>query len=97
MSDRTETTQGGNQGITMMQTLKLHIYKSGRQEPETKITIPLASLSISEKLLPSRVKNSLSKEGIELNELTGLFAKQGPKGPLIEIENANERIVIIVE
>ncbi len=81
----------------MMQTLKLHIYKAGKSEPDTKITIPLSVLPVSEKLLPQRVKESLAKEGIDLNELGSLFGKQGPKGKLIEIENLNEKLVILVE
>ncbi len=81
----------------MMQTLKLHIYKPGKTEADTKISIPLSVLHISEKLLPKKVKESLSSEGIDLTELSGLFAKQGPKGKLIEIESQTERLVIIVE
>ncbi|MDM8517911.1 hypothetical protein QUF76_17075 [Desulfobacterales bacterium HSG16] len=81
----------------MMQTLKLHIYKSGKADPETKITIPLSVLPVSERLLPQKVKASLAREGIDLNELGSLFGKQGPKGKLIEIENTNEKIVILVE
>jgi hypothetical protein len=87
----------GREEGEMMQTLKLHIYKPGKSDPETKIGIPLSVLHISEKLIPKRVKDSLEKEGIDLQELSGLFAKQGPKGKLIEVENANERMVIIVE
>lgn len=82
---------------TMMQTLKIDIYKPQKKEPDTKITIPLSSLSISEKLLPSKVKASLEREGIDLSELSVLFAKQGPKGTLIEVENLTERIVIAIE
>lgn len=81
----------------MMQTLKIHIFKPGKNEPDTKISFPISALHVSEKLLPSRVRSSLAKEGIELNELSGLFAKQGPKGTLIEIENANEKMIIMVE
>lgn len=80
-----------------MQTLKLHVYKPSKGDPETKVAIPLSVLHIAEKLLPKRVKESLEREGIDLGELAGLFAKQGPKGKLIEVENANERLVIIVE
>lgn len=83
--------------MSMMQTLKIHIFKPGKNEPDTKISFPISALQVSEKLLPSRVKASLAKEGIDLNELSGLFAKQGPKGTLIELENANEKIVIMVE
>lgn len=80
-----------------MQILKIDSYKPGKKEPETRITIPLSSLSISEKLLPSKLKASLEREGIDLSELSVLFAKQGPKGTLIEIENASERLVISIE
>ncbi len=80
-----------------MQTLKLHIYKTGQSDPEIKIAIPLSALHISEKLLPKKVKEMLEKEGIDLNELSGLFAKQGPKGTLIEIEHAAEKMAIIIE
>jgi len=81
----------------MMQTLKIHVFRPGKSEPDTKISIPLSVLHISEKLLPSSVKASLEKEGIALTELGGLFAKQGPKGTLIEIENANEKLAILIE
>ena len=80
-----------------MQILKIDTYKPGKKDPETKITIPLSSLAISEKLLPIRIKASLEREGIDLSELSLLFAKQGPKGTLIEIENVNERLVISIE
>jgi len=80
-----------------MQILKIDSYKPGKKDPETKVIIPLSSLSISEKLLPSKIKASLEREGIDLSELSVLFAKQGPKGTLIEIENVNERIVISIE
>jgi hypothetical protein len=80
-----------------MQTLKLHIFEAGKTEPEIKITIPLSTLHISEKLLPKRIKDSLEKEGIELAELSGLFAKQGPRGTLIEIEQVKEKLVIMIE
>ncbi len=83
--------------MSMMQTLKIEIYKLAKKDPETRIKIPLGSLSISEKLLPARVKSSLEREGIDLNELSNLFAKQGPKGTLIEVESANERLVISIE
>ena len=80
-----------------MQTLKIDFYKPGKNDPESRIRLPLASLNVSEKLLPSKAKASLSREGIDLSELSGMFAKQGPKGILIEVENIEERIVISIE
>lgn len=81
----------------MMQTLRIDIYKPGKNDPESKIKIPLSALNVSEKILPSGCKLSLEREGIDLSELGVLFAKQGPKGTLIEIENATERLVISIE
>ncbi len=81
----------------MMQTLQISFYRPNKNDPETRIKIPLSSLHISEKLLPSKAKASLEREGIDLNHLSELFAKQGPKGTLIEIETAEERIVISIE
>lgn len=81
----------------MMQILKIEIYKPSKNDPETRIKIPLSTLTISEKILPSKVRGSLEREGIDLNELSGLFAKQGPKGTLIEIETLNERLVLSIE
>jgi hypothetical protein len=81
----------------MMQTLQIAFYRPNKNDPDTRIKIPLSSLNISEKLLPSKAKASLEREGIDLNHLSELFAKQGPKGTLIEIENPEERIVISIE
>lgn len=81
----------------MMQTLKIEIYKPQKNDPESRIRIPLSSLSISEKLLPSRARAALQREGIDLSELGSLFAKQGPKGTLIDVESAEERLVIAIE
>jgi hypothetical protein len=82
----------------MMQTLETAFYRPNKNAPDTRIKIPLSSLNtsenISEKPLPSKAKASLEREGIDLNHLSELFAKQGPKGTLIEIENTEERIVI---
>ena len=46
---------------------------------------------------PSACRRNIFTEGIDLNGLSDLFAKQGPKGTLIEIENQKERMVFLVE
>jgi hypothetical protein len=81
----------------MLQRLKIHIGKPGDSEPEKRITLPLSTLQISEKLLPRRTKQSLEREGIRLEVLADLFSKQGPKGKLVQVENAEEKIEILVE
>ncbi len=81
----------------MIRNLKIHTYKAGRTEPEVRITIPLSAFHIAMKILPTKTKDSFEREGIDLTGLTELFAKEGPKGELIEIENTEEKLVILLE
>ncbi len=81
----------------MIQTLKICMFRTGKNTPDSTVTIPLSAFQIAEKLIPKKLKTALSNEGIDLSELTSLFAKEGPRGNLIEIENSNERIVISIE
>lgn len=81
----------------MIQNFKIHIYKSGRPEPQTKITIPLSAFPIAEKLLPKETKLSLEREGIDLTALTQLIGVKGPRGTLIEIESSGEKLIISVD
>lgn len=81
----------------MIQKLKISTYKINKTTPETTVTIPLSAFQVSEKLIPRKLKQSLQQEGINLSELTALFAKEGPRGNIIEIENNDERIIIAIE
>gem|GEM_PF-802283 len=80
-----------------METLRIHLYEPGKSDPVKKIAIPLAALHVSYQLLPKKTKDSLVREGIDLTGLAELVGKKGPRGPLIEIERAEERLVILVE
>jgi hypothetical protein len=81
----------------MMQHLKMEITPSGSEKPDTRIKLPLANLDLSINLLPRRIKESLRAKGIHLTELAQLFAKQGPKGKLIDIETHKEKITVSIE
>ena len=80
-----------------MLNLKIHIYKPGSQEPDKRITIPFSAIHIAQKLLPKKARDALAKEGIDLGVLQEVAHKEGPKGTLMEIEDAKKRIVISVE
>lgn len=80
-----------------METLKLQIYKAGQTKPETVVIIPLGVLTVSINLVPHKIQSSLEKHGIDLISLSQLVGKKGPRGTLIEIENANEKLVIAVD
>ena len=80
-----------------MENLKIHVYETGKTKPETVITIPLNALHIAQDLIPNKTKLSLEKEGIELSKLSELSTKKGPKGTLIEIETAREKLVLAID
>jgi len=80
-----------------MAELKILIYKAGAAEPDSKVIVPLKTLGLVARLLPGRVADALAKEGIDLGVVTTVAAAQGPIGTLLEVESADERIVILIE
>lgn len=80
-----------------MASLKIKVYKTGNEEPETVVTIPLAILRIARGLLPQKAKLALENEGIDLNEIASLAEKQEVMGTLLEVEKGTEHIVIAIE
>ncbi len=80
-----------------MENLKIHVYEAGKAKPETIITIPIQVLPLAQQLIPKKIRLSLDKEGIDINELNELATKNGPKGVLIEIETPKEKLVIALE
>jgi len=80
-----------------VESLKLHLHRSGQTKPETIVTIPLAMLAVSVNLIPKRIQDSLEKLGIDVIGLSQLAGKKTPRGVLIEIEQSNEKIVISVD
>jgi len=80
-----------------MENLKIHMFETGKTKPETVITIPLNALHIAQDLIPNKTKISLEKEGIDIGKLSELTTKKSPKGTLIEIETAKEKLVISID
>jgi hypothetical protein len=77
--------------------LRIRIYRPGETEPKTKISIALGLARLASKVLPRKIKQDLEKEGVDLNEVLSLIAKENVRGKLIDIEKPDERIVISVE
>ena len=48
-----------------IEIIQIHLYKQGSAQPESKATIPLATLQISLELLPADSKTALAKDGID--------------------------------
>ncbi len=81
----------------MMKNLKIEVFEPGQEKPERTITMPLASLHISLKLLPKKIRSTLEKDGIDLRGCNELVKEKDLKGTLIEIKNPNEKLVISIE
>ncbi len=80
-----------------MQSLKIYLHKPGQEKPEKTITIPITVLHLGLDLLPKRAKALLDKEGIDLSVCRELTKEKGLKGTIIEIESAEERMIIAME
>ena len=80
-----------------MRSLKVRIYKGGKEQPKSVITIPLAVARLARQLIPRPLKEDLERKGIALDDLLEVIQGEKVTGTLIEIEKENERIVIAVE
>ena len=80
-----------------MENLIIRICDSQKAKPDQIITIPLSKINIGKHLLPDKAKTILSREGVDISELSELANKKIPKGSLIEIQTANEKITISVD
>jgi hypothetical protein len=77
--------------------LRILVYRPGEAEPKTRISINLALARLASKILPRKIRQDIEKEGVDLDEVLSLIAKENVRGQLIEIEKPGERIVISVE
>lgn len=80
-----------------MKNLKLHLYESGKSKPEKGVIMRFSQLKIAQKLLPVKLKESLHREGIDINVLDHPSSKNFSKGMLIEVELNQGKLIISVE
>ena len=80
-----------------MADLKIKVYKTGQEKPETVVTIPGTVVRIAKKLIPEKARLAMEQEGINLEEIASLMESEGASGKLIEVEHETERIVISIE
>ena len=77
-----------------MRNLKLQLYNR-RDAPPTKVVIlPLNTLQLSLRLLPTEIRDFLEQEKIDLSGCRDLIKERGMIGTLIEIETTSRRLVI---
>jgi len=79
-----------------MEILKIELYGVSKNKPETATTIALNVIEHGKRLIPTKMKAILEREGIDIDQLSELAEKKIPKGRLIEIDNGTEKVVISV-
>ncbi len=79
--------------------LKIRIYNSYETEPKTTISVPLAMLQFASRLIPQKLRDSLTKKGIDVAVIAELAKSEAVRGTLVEIEEhkKNEKTVISIE
>ncbi|MCP4345003.1 MAG: hypothetical protein GY795_05695 [Desulfobacterales bacterium] len=77
--------------------MKIQLYEAGKNKPELSIVMPLSGLHLAKKLLPRKTKLFLDKVEIDLAGFSELLSQKGPKGPLLEIEDKEEKLIITIE
>jgi hypothetical protein len=82
-----------------MADLKIRVFKGGKAEPETTVTIPGGILKVASKLIPKQAVAALQDKGIDLDELIKLSTNPEIQGTLVEVEEheKNEKVVISLE
>jgi hypothetical protein len=79
--------------------LKIRIYENNESDPKTTISVPLGMLRFVSRFVPSTLKESLSRKGIDVELIADLAKSDEIRGTLVEIEEhkKNERTVISIE
>jgi hypothetical protein len=82
-----------------MADLKMRVFKQGKNQPDTTVTIPGRALMLAKKLVPKQAAAALQEKGIDLDELIKLSANPDINGTVVEIEDhkKNEKIVVSLE
>lgn len=82
-----------------MADLKIRVFKGGKAQPETTVTIPGGVLKVASKIIPKQAAAALQGKGVDLDELIKLSMNPEIKGTLVEVEEhkKNEKVVISLE
>ena len=81
-----------------MKNVRIEIHSFNNAEhPQKAVTIPLNKVDTGLQFLPKEIKAILYREGINLHKCKDLTKEKDLVGTLIEIEYANERLLISAE
>ncbi len=79
--------------------LKIRMYENNEPDPKTTISIPLGMLRFVSRFVPSNLKESLLKKGVDVELIADLAKSEEIRGTLVEIEEhkKNEKTVISID
>ena len=80
-----------------MKSLKIKVYENNDENPETMITIPVMAIRVMSKLIPKRACCAMQMKGFAINELLELAENPDACGPILEVKDQNERLVVALE
>ena len=82
-----------------MADLKIRVFKGGKTEADTTVTVHGGVLKVASKLIPKQAAAALQDKGIDLDELVKLSSNSAIHGTLVEVEDheKNEKVVISLE
>ncbi len=69
----------------------------GKPEPKVTLKIPLTGLKIANSLLPPKVKEQMSAQGIELGKILEGFENGLEATTLLDVREKDERVIISLE
>jgi hypothetical protein len=76
--------------------LKIRIYENDEPDPKTTISVPLGMLRFVSRFVPTTLKESLAKKGVDVELIGDLAKSEEIRGTLVEIEEHKKREKTII-
>lgn len=82
-----------------MSDLKVRVFKGGRTDPSTTVTIPGGILKVAVRLVPRRALAAIEEQGIDVDEIVRLSESHEAAGVLATVEDHDkgETVVLALE
>ncbi len=77
--------------------LTITVFQLPSTDPEVRISIPVAVVKIARKLIPKKVHEELSAQGIDLSEIITALDQLEEAGTIMEVETEDRLIIIALE
>lgn len=77
----------------MMKELRITLIKADSEKPEVSFKIPIDALKIVDSLIPGKIKDKMSDEGVTLKEIANASENSDVTGKLMEINRDDWTLV----